>query len=114
MPHCFVKQPNGLFAIWSSVVDHFITVDCTHGEAIDEELKDPRYEHYPTGPDGLLFDLFKEFRNIAETGRAWKWAPTWKEACERIRELHGDDAVAELLGMLEAECAECNHGQHRD
>jgi hypothetical protein len=35
-----VKQPNGLYAIWSTIVDHFVSVECTAEEALAEEVAD--------------------------------------------------------------------------
>lgn len=98
MPRCFVKQPNGLIAIWSSIVDDFISVDNTADEAIHSEVTDRRYSSYP---GDLYHDLAKELCNIATEGRAWKWAPNWQEAIETIRELHGDDKANERLAMID-------------
>ena len=36
MPSYPVLQPNGKIAVWSTVVDHFMALDCEPGEAIDE------------------------------------------------------------------------------
>jgi hypothetical protein len=93
MPRCIVKQNNDRYAIWSSVVDDFVTLDATAEEVIADELNDPLKANYPGGKDALRRDLCREFENIATTGRAWKWAPTWNEAIEIIRELHGDEVA---------------------
>ena len=91
MPRAIVKQKNDRYAIWSSVVDDFILLDATAEEVIADELSDPHKQSYPGGKDALRRDICREFENIAETGRAWKWAPTWDEAIAIIRELHGDE-----------------------
>lgn len=88
MPHAFVQQPNGKIAIWSSVVDQFIAMNLTAGQAIVEELDNPLNESYP---GNLREDLCRELENIARTGRSWGWAPTYNEAIEIIRDLHGDE-----------------------
>ena len=89
MPRAIVKQKNDRYAIWSSVVDDFILLDATAEEVIADALSDPHKQNYPGGKDALRRDICREFENIAETGRAWRWAPTWDEAIAIISELHG-------------------------
>lgn len=103
MPHALVKQPNGKYAIWSSVVDTFLTVDCTAEEVLIEEIDSTTYWNYQ---GCLREDLCKELENIGRKGRAWAWAPTWDEALETIRELHGADAVTEIVKLAELAPAE--------
>lgn len=91
MPRCIVKQKNDRYAIWSTVVDDFILLDASAEEAIMDELNNPHKQNYPGGKDALRKDLCREFENIATTGKAWPWAPTWDEAIAIIRELHGDE-----------------------
>lgn len=97
MPRAIVKQPNGQYAIWSSVVDDFIIVAASAEEAIVEEMKNPHYENYPGGRSAVRRDLCREMENIHNTGRAWKWAPTWDDAIDIIRELHGDETADERI-----------------
>ena len=93
MPRCIVKQPNGKYALWSTVVDDFILLDAWAEEVIVEEISDPHKQSYPGGINALRRDLCCEFENIAATGKAWPWAPTWDEAIAIIRELHGDETA---------------------
>jgi len=95
MPRCIVKQKNDRYAIWSTVVDDFVLLDAMAEEVIVEELNDPLKANYPGGKDALRYDLCREFENISETGRAWRWAPTWDEAIAIIRELHGEDVAVQ-------------------
>lgn len=87
MPRCLVKQPDGRYAIWSTIVDSFIVVNCTAGEAVVEFLKDPRFErvgsHYACEGFGI------ELLNIERIGRAYGWAPTFDEALHTIEVIHG-------------------------
>lgn len=39
MSHVVAKQPNGLFALWSTIVDDFIMVDATREEIIKFEIE---------------------------------------------------------------------------
>lgn len=40
MTHQIIKQPDGLYAIFSSVVDDFIWTDCTPEDIIDIQVKE--------------------------------------------------------------------------
>ncbi len=40
MGHQFIKQPNGKFAIWSSIVTDFIAFNCTREDVIEIETED--------------------------------------------------------------------------
>lgn len=84
MPHYFVKQPNGKYAIYSTIVDDFLLFDATQQEAIDHELQSPGWWGYPGGSAGLECDLRKEFENIETTGKAWKWAKDWRGTVQNV------------------------------
>ncbi len=101
MPHCFVLQPNGKFAIWSTIVDTFRYLDCTKEEAVDLEMVAPFNDGYPGGPNALRSDLLREFDNIQQTGVAWPWAPTWDAAIRTIYHFHGaaSDAIAACAAL---------------
>lgn len=74
MPKCIVLQPNGKYAIWSSVVDDFTGFDYTRDELLqDHELR----------------DIDKQIENITGSGISWDWADTWS-GCVRWVEKHGD------------------------
>ncbi len=98
MPRCVVKQPNGKYAIWSSIVDHFISYDCTAEEAIAEEVRNSLYSNYP---GDLMHDVCQSWLNLHDNGRAWRWAPTWDEAISTIKELHGEEEAAKILEDLD-------------
>jgi len=95
MPHTIVKQPDGQYAIWSSVVESFITVNCTVDEVIVEEVANS-----PNYPGNLRADLFELLMNIELNGRASKRSPSFDEAIETIRELHGQEEVAKMLAFI--------------
>lgn len=93
MPRCPVKQPNGQIAVWSTIVDDFTAFDCDTISLVEELMRGPQtYE-----PD----EIGQALANIATTGKAWKWAPTFVEAMELIRELHGEETYRERVAMFE-------------
>ena len=81
-------------------MDGFIAYDCTAAEAVDAELRDPIYDGYPGGRESLRNDLAREVGNIEIDGRAWAWAPTWGEAIQTMRELHGNEKADEMLRLV--------------
>lgn len=94
MPHAIVQQPNGKFAIWSTIVDDFVLLDATAPEAVCEEIDNLRGRGYPHNEWEAMG---KEMENIGRTGRAFDWAPTWDEALKTVRELHGEDVANQRI-----------------
>ena len=58
MARLVVKQPNGLLAVWSTIVDNFIIEDATRSELIEEFLKEERkkIEELIDTPSRLSYD----------------------------------------------------------
>ena len=80
MSHQFIKQPNGKWALWSTVVDDFLMVNATKEQIIKYELK-------------RIIEVEKEecnriFTAIEEKGRYFSMM-TWEEAQETREEIHG-------------------------
>ena len=88
MPHGFVKQPNGRYAIFSTIVDDFILLDATAKEAFEEEIR--RCKGY-TYPGNLEHDLRRGIGNLEVDGRNWEWSPDWQEAIRTIIFTHGPE-----------------------
>ncbi len=42
MGYQIVKQPNGFYALWSSVVDAFVAEDCTPGAIVETLVEEAR------------------------------------------------------------------------
>lgn len=95
MPRCPVIQPNGKVAIWSTVVDDFVAIDCDVMEMV-EELTDSTYTHQPYS----AYELGRCLLNLQQNGRAWKWAPTLDEAIETIRQLHWPELAVQRAAEL--------------
>ncbi len=84
MGHQYIKQPNGKFAIWSSIVTDFTAFDCTQDEIIQMEIEDE------------IKDLTKRIREKLEKvdrgeSAYHQFTKTWKEALETRDEEHGKD-----------------------
>lgn len=102
MPSRFVKQPNGLFAVFSTVVDTFTWVNLTASEAIT-----------------VAIDELDLGRNTAEKKvqaaidelDPWTYRPgaplsRWTAALETVVQVHGDAARLEILREIEGPAAE--------
>lgn len=79
-----VQQPNGRFAIFSSIVDNFTDINLTDEEAREECAFRSGQECVPG----------KIQRAMTNPGR-------WREALETIRAVHGDAGVERVLAMAE-------------
>lgn len=89
MGHQIVKQPNGLYAVWSSVVDNFILWDATAEDILVEEQVE-MYERVAKRVRDTLASL--------ERGEQPPQLPTFDECIRTIRALHGeaDDTLAHM------------------
>jgi hypothetical protein len=92
MAHQIVKQPNGLYAIWSTVVDNFIVYDATPEEIIAEEQVE-MHERIAKQVRQAIADL--------ESGVECTGYRTFEERVETIKAVHGanDDTLAILRGL---------------
>ncbi len=82
MGHQIIRQPNGKYAIWSTVVDNFIVYDATVEEIIAEEQVEMHER------------IAKSVRDTSarlERGEQQYGDRTFAERIETIRALHGDN-----------------------
>ena len=88
-----IKQPNGKYAVWSSIVDDFILVDATPDEIIEdwcEQQRKDTTEHVQRVVEELGLGV-KPYHQLTHT---------FDECIHVIRERHGDDAESlQLLGV---------------
>ncbi len=85
------KQPNGRYAVFSSIVDHFIFYDATEQELIDFFLQEEKEE--------IERRIHKTVSELDEDEE--KSAKAWKEKVTFIKRLHGRNDSS-LLEILEA------------
>jgi len=88
-----VKQPNGLYAIWSSVVDDFTLVDATRDEIIESAVNEFRES---------MVDKVRKVTEALDDGRKpyFEFTRSFDECIAEIRKRHGDNAESlELLGL---------------
>ena len=88
-----VKQPDGKYAIWSSVVDDFVVVDCENAaEIIDVLVEDSRREI-----ERYVLQVLAQLDSGEEPYH--QFTRSFSDCIEIIREVHGDDAKS--LSMMD-------------
>lgn len=90
MPRYPVLQPNGKFAVWSTIVDHFIMLDCSKDEAIRFVEKCGNYSNLP------------KFIDEVEQGKLpLHWWHDWPDLVADALGRHGeeDETVKEALAL---------------
>ncbi len=84
MSRQIIKQPDGKYAIWSSIVDDFILVDITKEEYVQFSIVKAEKE--------VRKDLDEVFKAV-DSGHPemiyLNFAMTYEEALERKKEVHG-------------------------
>jgi hypothetical protein len=95
MPFRVDMQPNGLFVIFSTVVDQF-----TWGGLDAESVIAVLEEHYDCGPKTAFRKLQNAREDFLQDGKIGTGVSRWKHDLAIIRTVHGDDAVAIILHDL--------------
>lgn len=81
MPRQIIKQPNGLYAIWSTVVDHFLTWDMSVEDVV-KYFVDEEVERLSKG--------IRETCAKLDAGEKpyYQFTMTFKEACSTARHVY--------------------------
>jgi hypothetical protein len=100
MAHQIIRQPNGLYALWSTCVDNFTLLDATESEIVNELVS----EYGLVGFRQACTDDVRRKVAMLEDGKPayHQFTRSFEECVATIRELHGDDdqtlqMIAELV-----------------
>lgn len=79
-----IKQPNGRYAVWSTVVSDFVLLDATPEDIIDVRIDEAREE---------IAHRVKEVVEKLANGEKpyYQFTETWDGACAFAKEVHGPD-----------------------
>lgn len=93
MPKQIVKQPNGLYALWSTVVDDFVCVDATAEEIVAEFVEESTRQ--------IQANVSRVIASLETGGKPYhQFTRSFDECVAEIKERHGEDAESlQLLGM---------------
>ena len=77
-----IMQPNGKYAIWSSIVDNFILLDAEPEEIVEEFLSSAK--------QGIKFETDRIFKALNKGDRPYyQFTKTWEEAIKEVKRVHG-------------------------
>ncbi len=104
MAHRIIKQPNGLYAIWSTVVDNFVMYDATVDDIIREEQVEIHERIARSVRDAIA---------RLESGKLLDIDRTFEECVETITAIHGADDET-LMQVLAAQHPPAANGTARE
>ena len=79
-----IKQPNGKFAVWSSIVEDFILLDVSPAEIIEEFVEDSR-ETIETRVTEIINTLERGEKPYSSFTR------TFDQIIDEVKDRHGDN-----------------------
>lgn len=94
MGRVILRQDNGLFAIWSSIVDNFVWVNCTREEVYKTIAQDAA-EGTRQGTDDAM-------ARVDKTGTSSRMCPDRlvSDLLEEVRERHGQKEYDDLVTLM--------------
>jgi hypothetical protein len=99
-----IKQPDGLYAVFSSVVDAFILLDCTRDDLI---------EHFMEQEKRNIVRTVDQKLGMLDKGEAayYQFTMTWDEAlAEHRRHVTDDPEGTAMVEEVAARCAKIKRG----
>lgn len=82
MGHQIIRQPNGKWAVFSSVVDDFVLLDATRDDIVEMRVQDAR--------ETIEREIDQKIAALEAGQRAYfQFTMSWDEACKWAREVHG-------------------------
>ena len=89
MARQIIRQPNGKFAIWSTIIDNFIMWDATEEEYIAFRIEEET--------ERIKVEIPEIIKKLNSGERVGYYDYTWESSLERIKEVHGEKEVAKIL-----------------
>jgi len=99
MPKRIVRQPNGLLAEFSTIVDHFTACHMTEDEALGQAAYSVGRDHAEAKVRRGLDD---DMTGIGEPSGKGDGLDRFRDAIETIRLVHGEDEAAKQEADLSA------------
>jgi hypothetical protein len=91
MARRIIKQPNGLYAEWSTIVDDFVSFDCTPEDIIQDWIENEAKE--------IRKRVEQVVKELDEGGKPYfQFTDSFEDCIKRIKEVHGGDT--ESLSMV--------------
>lgn len=82
MGHQIIKQPDGLYAVWSTIIDDFILRDANTETLIEFMTREAITK--------LVDDVWRVIHALEKGGKPYyQFTKTWETACQRRADVHG-------------------------
>lgn len=94
----FVLQPNGKLARFSDVVDTFTHINLTEKEAFDVAFEEMGRKQSEDKVRAGIEDHPPYTRGVKGSGKQ-----RWNDSIDRIKVIHGEDKLAEVLKEIDDE-----------
>ena len=94
MPRYPVKQPDGNYAVWSTITDSIVAFNCDEKSMIESMLE--LYDNHTFESMGTLLIPAIERMNHERMNQwlsAWDWSQTWPDVCRMHVSYHGIDSI---------------------
>jgi len=90
-----IKQPNGKFALWSTIIDHFICYDCTEEDLVKFQLQD--YEKK------IREDMHSRIEILNKGEQAYhQFTISWEEALDLMKDNHSKKEYNDFIKEYKA------------
>ncbi len=84
MARQIIKQPDGKYAVWSTIVDNFILIDATPEEIIDIWAEEEK--------ERIEIKVLQVVKELNENGKPYhQFTKSWDDAIETIKPIHEED-----------------------
>jgi hypothetical protein len=94
MSYQIIKQPNGKYCVFSSVIDNVIHYDMTAEEIIEERIKEYR--------ERITEEVKKEIEKVeARVFKPSRYINDYADMLNHIKGIYGEKEIAELKVLLE-------------
>lgn len=94
MGRAIVKQPNGKLAVFSTIVDDFVYLDCEWEDYIQFRLKEAE--------EDIRREVERAKEEVAKRGTTSMWDRTWESCLNEIELHHGAEKAQERRETGEA------------
>lgn len=90
-----IKQPNGLYAVWSTIVDDFVLYDCTPEDIIQDRMSS--YERTTREDVQRIIGQLKRREKPY-----YQFTETWASCLSYLRKYHPDSDTFEHIERLDS------------
>jgi len=83
MARQIIKQPNGLYAVFSSIIDNFVSVNMTPETLLEKDVEDYRQSR--------RLEIEEVIESLEKGEKYHPFTKSWDEAIRQLREINGDE-----------------------